>query len=198
MVCNVNLSRFDSSSFDKGAGILKQTLWYFVNALLVRASWNPFMGIKIALLRTFGAKIGKGLVIKNNVTVKFPWKLVIGDQVWLGEHVWIDNLDDVTIGNNVCISQGALLLTGNHDYTKAEFDYRNAPIVLEDGVWIGAKAVVCPGVTAYSHSVLTVGSVTSKEMEAWGIYQGNPAVKIRERVMGKTCRREEIVTSIYL
>lgn len=180
---NVNLSRFDSSTFDKGAGFLKQTLWYFVNALLVRASWNPFMGIKIALLRAFGAKIGKGLVIKNNVTIKFPWKLVIGNNVWLGENVWIDNLDDVTIGNNVCISQGALLLTGNHDYTKAGFDYRNAPIVLKDGVWIGAKTVICPGMTAYSHSVLTVGSVASKEMVAWGIYQGNPAVKIRERLM---------------
>ena len=91
----------------------------------------------------------------------------------------------MTIGNNVCISQGALLLTGNHDYTKPEFDYCNAPIVLEDGVWIGAKAVVCPGTTAHSHSVLAVGSVVSKEMAAWGIYQGNPAVKVRERVMKK-------------
>ncbi len=180
---NVNLSRFDSSTFEKGAGFLKQILWYFANALFVRASWNPFMGIKIALLKAFGAKIGNGLVIKNNVTIKFPWKLVIGDNVWLGENAWIDNLDCVTIGNNVCISQGALLLTGNHDYTKSRFDYRNAPILLEEGVWIGAKAVVCPGVTAHSHSILTVGSVVSKEMEAFGIYQGNPAMKIRKRMM---------------
>lgn len=179
----VDLSHFNASTFDKGAGFLKQTLWYFVNALLVRASWNPFMGVKIALLRAFGAKIGNGLVIKNNVIIKFPWKLVIGENVWLGENVWIDNLDDVTIGNNVCISQGALLLTGNHDYTKSQFDYRNAPIVLEDGVWIGAKTVVCPGVTACSHSILTVGSVISKDMEAFGIYQGNPAVKVRERII---------------
>lgn len=182
---NVNLSRFDSSTFDKGAGFLKQTLWYFVNTLLVRASWNPFMGIKIVLLKAFGAKIGKGLVIKNNVTIKFPWKLVIGDHVWLGENVWIDNLDCVTIGNNVCISQGALLLTGNHDYTKSSFDYRNAPIVLEDGVWVGAKSVVCPGVIAHSHSILTVGSMASKDLDAYGIYQGNPAMKMRERIIEK-------------
>ncbi len=180
---SVKLAIFDGSTFNKGAGFLKQILWYFVNALLVRASWNPFMGIKIALLKAFGAKIGNGLVIKNNVTIKYPWKLIIGEHVWLGENVWIDNLDCVTIGNNVCISQGALLLTGNHDYTKSRFDYRNAPILLEEGVWIGAKAVVCPGVTAHSHSILTVGSVVSKEMEAFGIYQGNPATKIRERMM---------------
>lgn len=178
-----DLSSFSPKNFDKGVGILKQTLWYFVNALLVRASWNPFMGIKIVLLKMFGAKIGKGLVIKNNVCIKFPWKLTLGDNVWLGEGCWIDNLDKVTIGNNVCISQGALLLTGNHDYTSKSFDYRNAPIIVEDGAWIGAKAVVCPGVTVRSHAILTVASIVTKEMEAYGIYQGNPAKIIRKRII---------------
>lgn len=128
-----------------------------------------------------GLKIGKGLVIKNNVCIKYPWKLTIGDNVWLGENCWIDNLDFVTIGNNVCISQGAMLLTGNHDYTLSTFDYRNAPIVIEEGVWIGAKAVICPGVTANSHAILTVGSIATKNMENYGIYQGNPALLIRKR-----------------
>lgn len=179
----VRLDTFNIGNFDKGAGFIKQTLWYFVNALFVRASWNPFMGIKIALLKAFGAKIGKGLVIKNNVCIKFPWKLTIGDYVWLGENCWIDNLDKVTIGNQVCISQGALLLTGNHDYTLTSFDYRNAPIVIEDGAWIGAKAVVCPGVIVHSHAILTVGSIATKEMEDYGIYQGNPAKLIRLRLI---------------
>lgn len=179
----VDLSSFTAKNFDKGAGFIRQTLWYFVNALLVRASWNPFMGIKIALLKLFGAKIGKGLVLKNNVCIKFPWKLIVGDNVWIGEYAWIDNLDKVTIGNNVCISQGALLLTGNHDYTQTSFDYRNAPIVIEDGAWVGAKSVVCPGVTMKSHAILTVGSISTKSLEAYGIYQGNPAKKIRERII---------------
>lgn len=127
----VHLSSFNTGNFNKGAGFIKQTLWYFVNALFVRASWNPFMGIKVFFLKLFGAKIGKGLVIKNNVNIKFPWKLTLGNDVWLGENAWIDNLDEVIIGNNVCISQGALLLTGNHDYTLSTFDYRNAPIIIE-------------------------------------------------------------------
>lgn len=147
----------------------------------MRASWNPFMGIKILLLRVFGAKIGKRFVLKNNVIIKFPWKLSIGDDVWIGENVWIDNLDKVIIGNNVCISQGALLLTGNHDYTASTFDYMNSPITIEEGAWIGAKAVVCPGVKVHSHAILTVGSVATKNMDAYGIYQGNPAEKIRIR-----------------
>ena len=179
----VNLAVFNDSSFDKGAGLIKITLWYFVNALIVRASWNPFMGTKIFLLRLFGAKIGRGFVIKNNVCIKFPWKLIVGDYVWIGENAWIDNLDRVEIGNNVCISQGALLLTGNHDYHRSDFPYRNAPIILEDGVWIGAKAVVCPGVRAASHAILSVGSIATKALEAYAVYQGNPAVKVRVRRM---------------
>ena len=98
---DVHLASFDGSDFNKGAGFFKITLWYFVNALVVRVSWNPFMGIKVMLLRMFGAKIGKGLVIKNNVIIKSPWNLVIGDDCWIGEGCGIDNLDKVYIGNNV-------------------------------------------------------------------------------------------------
>lgn len=178
---DIKLATFDGSDFNKGASFMKITLWYFVNALLVRASWNPFMGMKIALLRAFGAKIGKSLVIKNNVTIKSPWNLIVGDDCWLGEDCWIDNLDKVVIGSNVCISQGAMMLTGNHDYTVCSMPYRNAPIHIEDGAWIGAKATVCPGITVHKNAILTVGSVATKDMETDGIYQGNPAKKIRER-----------------
>ena len=175
------LDQFDNSTFLKGAGGLKQGVWLVLNALILKSGCFPFMAPKIRLLKLFGADIGKGLVIKPGVSIKFPWKLKIGNHVWLGENSWIDNLDQVTIGNHVCISQGALLLTGNHDYTLSTFDYRNAPIVLEDGVWIGAKSVVCPGVTCKSHSVLAAGSVATKDLEAYKIYQGNPAVAVRAR-----------------
>ena len=92
-------------------------------------------------------------------------------------------MDNVTISDNACISQGALLLTGNHDYKKTSFDYKNAPIIIEEGVWIGAKSVVCPGVTAHSHSILTVGSIATHNMEPYTIYQGNPATPIRKRII---------------
>jgi len=177
----VDLRIFSTGNFDKGAGAWKIVLWYFVNCIFVRPAIIPFMGFKIFLLRLFGAKIGKRLYIKPCVLIKSPWKLTIGDDCWLGENCWIDNLDKVTIGNNVCISQGALLITGNHDYTKVDFPYRNSPIVIEDGAWVGAKAVVAPGVKIASHSILTLGTVITKDTEPYGIYQGNPGVKIKER-----------------
>ena len=178
----ISLDRFDNSTFNKEAGKFKQLVWLIINAFILKSSWFPFMGPKTRLLKLFGAKIGTGLVIKPSVSIKFPWKLTIGNHVWLGENCWIDNLDVVTLDNHVCISQGALLLTGNHDYTRASFDYKNAPIHLEDGVWIGAKAVVCPGVRCKSHSVLAVGSVATKDLEAYMIYQGNPAQPVRKRI----------------
>ena len=97
--------------------------------------------------------------------------------------MWIDNLDNVVIGNNVCISQGAFLLCGNHNYKKDSFDLITKPIIVEDGVWIGAKSTVLPGVTAKSHSILSAGSVTSKNLEPYSIYRGNPAEKVSIRTI---------------
>lgn len=179
----VRLADFNSSNYDKGAIFFKQALWYCVNSLLVRPSFIPFVGFKLFLLRLFGAKIGKRICLKPCVLVKSPWNLTVGDDCWIGEKVWIDNLDKVHIGSNVCISQGALLLTGNHDYKKTSMPYRNVPIQVEDGAWIGARTVVGPGVVVRTHAILTVGSVATKELEAYGIYQGNPAIKVRTRKM---------------
>lgn len=178
---NVDLSLFSVGNYDKGASPLKIILWYFVNAFFIRCSLNVVGGIKKAFFKIFGAKIGTGFVVKNEVTIKSPWYFKAGDNVWLGEKCWIDNLAKVELGNNVCISQGALLLTGNHDYKRRDFPYKNGEIRIEDGAWIGAKAIVCAGVTVHSHAVLTAGSIATKDLDAYGIYQGNPAVKIRER-----------------
>ena len=135
------------------------------------------------MLRAFGATLGKGVVIKPKINIKYPWLLKIGDYSWIGEKVWIDNLVPVTITGNCCISQGAMLLTGNHDYKKASFDLITGEIKLEEGVWVGAKATVCPGVTMASHSILAVGSVLSQDTEAYTIYRGNPALAVKKRVI---------------
>jgi len=163
--------------------VLKRILWHYVNGFVFKTSLFPVYGIKIALLRLFGAKIGQQVEIKPNVNIKYPWNLTIADEVWIGEDVWIDSLVMVTIGSNVCISQGAMILTGSHNYKKTSFNLITGEVVLEDGVWIGAKAVVNQGITIASHSVLTTGSIATKNLEAYSIYQGNPATKIRDRVI---------------
>ena len=176
-----DLSKFDNSWYNPGRGIIILTLWYFCNVLIMKNGWIPFRRIKVHLLRLFGAKIGHGVLFKPCINIKYPWNLEIGDNVWIGENVWIDNLTKVRIGNNLCISQGAMLLCGNHNYKKSTFDLIVGEITIEDGAWVGAKSIVCPGVTMKSHSILSVGSVASSDLDKYCIYKGNPAVKVRER-----------------
>ncbi|WP_026837172.1 WcaF family extracellular polysaccharide biosynthesis acetyltransferase [Gillisia sp. JM1] len=165
----------------KPASRSKILLWYFINSSIFNTAL-PFPSVlKTKLLKIFGAKVGKRVLIKPKVNIKYPWLLLIGNEVWIGENVWIDNLQKVNIGNNVCISQGAMLLTGNHNYKKASFDLILAEINLKEGCWVGAKSIVCPGVTMNSHSVLSVGSIATQELKAYTIYQGNPATVVRER-----------------
>ena len=177
-----DLSKFNNDFYHPGGSTVKRSLWFMVNVLFFICPLTPFNSLKVFWLRLFGAKVGAGVVIKPSVNIKYPWNLEIGKHVWIGENVWIDNLGKVVIKDNACISQGAFLLCGNHNYKKETFDLVVSQIIIEDGVWIGAKSIVCPGVVCQSHAVLSVGSVAVKNLEPYSIYQGNPAVKIRERV----------------
>ena len=179
----VDLSSYSSANFDRGAGKVREGLWLLVNLLLFQLCPFCLSPLKSAVLRAFGAKIGRGVVIKPQVKITFPWKLEIGDFVWLGEECWLLNLERITIGNNVCISQRAFLCTGNHNYRSPSFDLIVKPINIEDGAWLGAGCWVGPGVKIGSHAVLTASSMTTADMEPWGIYQGNPAQFVKRRTI---------------
>jgi putative colanic acid biosynthesis acetyltransferase WcaF len=166
-----------------GASLPIRVLWYFTNILFFKNSLVAISGLKVLLLRLFGARIGNGVVIKPGVNIKYPWKLIVGNHCWIGESVWIDNLSQVALSDSVTISQGAMLLTGSHDHTSERFDFISNPIFLEDGAWIGAQAVVFGGVTVKNHSILGIASVAEKDLEPYIIYKGNPAVPVIERII---------------
>jgi putative colanic acid biosynthesis acetyltransferase WcaF len=177
----VDLSHPDNSDYDKGRSLLIRLLWHFVGFPLVRSNCVPFSAVKVFVLRFFGASIGKGVYIKPGLKVKFPWYLSVGDHCWLGEDLWIDNLAAVTIGSHVCVSQGAYLCTGNHDWKTPNLKLFRKPITLEDGCWVGAKAVLCPGVVIGNEAIVTVGSVVTRSVPAHQIWTGNPARFARHR-----------------
>ena len=176
-----DLSRFSSGNFDRGAGVVKESLWLLVSLFLFRLCPVSLSALKRTTLRAFGAKIGRGVVIKPQVKVTFPWKLEVGDHVWLGEECWLLNLEKIVIKSNVCISQRAFLCTGSHNYKLSTFDLITEPISVGDGAWIGAGAWVGPGVKVGDGAVLTACSVATMDLEAGGIFKGNPAVLIRKR-----------------
>jgi putative colanic acid biosynthesis acetyltransferase WcaF len=171
------------TTIDIGASRYKQLCWYFVNIFFFKNPVNVLSSLKVSLLRFFGARLGKGVIVKPSVNIKYPWKLQVGDHSWIGEGVWIDNLSDVIIGKNVTLSQGCLILTGSHDHTRTSFDFLSYPIRIEDGAWIGAKAIVTGGVTCGTHCILGAGSVAEKEMGSYTIYKGNPAIPVLTRVI---------------
>ncbi len=179
------LDQYNNDWYQPGRNALLRICWYYTNLIFFQSGWFPITFLKVKLLRLFGARVGEGVVIKPGVNIKYPWKLHIENHVWIGEHTWIDNLSNVYMGSHTCISQGAMLLTGSHHYKKTSFDLMIGDIVLEEGVWIGAQAVICPGVTCHSHSVLAVNSVAVSNLEAYTIYQGNPAVAKRKREIGE-------------
>jgi len=182
-VQKTDLSLYNNHPYHPGGNGFKRLMWHYTNMFFFKSGFFPVYGLKIFLLRVFGAKLGKHIAIKPYVNIKYPWNLTIGDHVWIGENVWLDSLEMITIGPNTCISQGATILTGSHNYKRAAFDLITGPVTLEEGVWIGAGAIVNQGITIASHAVLTSGSVATKNIEAYAVCQGNPAAKLRQRVI---------------
>lgn len=181
--CSVRLRKsFDKQQFDAGASSLKIWCWYLVSLIFIRSGIVPFSNVIVFILRAFGARIGKDVRIKPGIYIRYPWKLSLGDHSWLAD-CYIDNLDHVAIGKHVCISQQAMLLTGNHNYKLIDFNLYTQPIVIEDGVWIAARAMVCPGVTAHVQAILLSGAVCSQALAPDTIYQGNPATIVRKRAI---------------
>ncbi len=140
-------------------------------------------GLKARILWAFGATIGRNVIIKPGIYIKYPWHLTVGDNVWLGERVWIDNFVAVTIGDDACVSQGAYLCTGNHDWADPGMGLIVKPITIEPGAWVGAFARVGPGVTVREEAIVTLGSVLLRDAEPRGVYQGNPANRVRDRTI---------------
>ncbi|MGF1575106.1 MAG: WcaF family extracellular polysaccharide biosynthesis acetyltransferase [Cyanophyceae cyanobacterium] len=178
---HVRLDQYSQGSYSPGASLVRQLLWYGLGSPLVQTGLIPFSGLKVWVLRLFGSQIGTGVRIKPGVRVKFPWRLRVGNFVWIGEDAWLDNLAEITLEDHVCLSQGVYLCTGNHDWSQPQFTLRTAPIRVQAGSWIGAKAVVGPGETVGSGAVLTLGSVANRDLDPMTIYAGNPAQPIKSR-----------------
>lgn len=176
----MRLDRFSNPEFARGRPVWVEALWLVLQALLVDC-WLPGSRHRVWLLRAFGARIGRGVTIKPRLRVKFPWQLQVGDHVWLGENVWIDNLAPVTLGSHVCVSQGAYLCTGSHDWASPTFALVVRPIVVGDHAWICARANLAPGTRVGEGAVVTLGATASGRLEPWQVFSGAPVGPVWSR-----------------
>ncbi|MGJ8673014.1 WcaF family extracellular polysaccharide biosynthesis acetyltransferase [Rubritalea sp.] len=177
----VDLSKFSTGEFERGASLIKELLWWLCRCLFFAHSLPVPSVFKVVLLRAFGAKVGEGVVIRSAVNITFPWRVTLGDHVWIGDEVMFLSLDEVRVGSHVCISQRAFLCTGSHDSRQESFDLITKPIVIKDGVWICASSFVAPGVTMAESSMCTPGSVVVKDVQTAIVVGGNPAKFIKKR-----------------
>lgn len=152
-----DLAEFTGAGYDKGRSLIWQACWFACSNVLFTRWWLPCR-LRPLVLRCFGAEIGQGVIIKHNVRIHWPWKLRVGNHTWLGEDVWILNLEHVAIGDNVCLSQKAFVCTGSHDRRSPTFEFDNAPIVIEDGVWCAAGSSVYRGVVVGPDAVIAAGT----------------------------------------
>jgi putative colanic acid biosynthesis acetyltransferase WcaF len=156
-------------------------LWQLVQATLFGLSPQPFFAWRRWLLRLFGAKIGRKVLVRPTARVTFPWKIEIGDFSWIGDHVEIYSLDKVFIGSHSVVSQRSYLCTASHDMNDVKFSYITGPITIGDQAWIASDVFIAPGVTIGRGAVVGVRSTVLSDIPSEVVAFGEPARVIRNR-----------------
>jgi putative colanic acid biosynthesis acetyltransferase WcaF len=177
------LSEIDAHSgpsFSLGNRV-RRGLWGVACALLFRPTPRPAHGWRAAILRAFGAKVGKGVHVYAKVRIWAPWNLVLEDQCGIGDDVILYSMDTITVGKRAVISQGAHLCGGTHDYTDPNFPLYAYPISIGEEAWICAEAFIGPNVTIGEGAVIGARAVAAKDQPPWMVCAGNPCKPLRPR-----------------
>lgn len=159
----MDLQGFQGHGYDKGRSRLVQAAWLSVQGLLLQHWWCPAK-VRIAVLRAFGARIADGVLIRHRVRIHWPWKLTVGEGSWIGEGVWLLNLEPITIGSNTCLSQDVFICTGSHKFDDPTFEFDNAPIEIGDRSWLAAQSTVLRGVKIGDDVVVGAKALVFKDL----------------------------------
>ncbi|MFD6029751.1 putative colanic acid biosynthesis acetyltransferase WcaF [Cellulosimicrobium aquatile] len=146
-------------------------LWGAAELLFVSNPWQISSRLRVAVLRAFGAHIGEGVVFRPRTRVRFPWKIHVGANCWIGEGVWIHNQDDVWIGHDAVLSQDTLVTTGSHRH-RTDMGLVTAPVHVGPGAWVTARCVVLGGTRIGRSALVTPGSVVRGEVPDGGVWDG--------------------------
>jgi putative colanic acid biosynthesis acetyltransferase WcaF len=178
---SIDLRNFDKSKFERGRSKPVEIVWWVFKLLFIQSSLPWPSSLKSLVLRLFGAKVGAGLYMRPGVNVHFPWKLTIGDNVWVGDKCTILNLETVVIHSNAALAHEVYIAAAGHDITSPNFGYANAPVIVESGSWIATRAFIGPGVTVGRNAVVAAGSVVTKSIPPGVVVGGVPARFIARR-----------------
>jgi putative colanic acid biosynthesis acetyltransferase WcaF len=169
-----DLSAFTGAGYEIGRAKLWRIAWLIVLGSIFMRWWLP-AGMQTHILRFFGAEIGANVLVRHRVRIHWPRKLSIGDNTWIGEGTWLLNLEPITIGRNVCISQDVFLCTGSHDRQYKTFEFDNGPIYVEDDAWLAARAVVLRGATVGSGATIGASALVVRDVPAGALILAPPS-----------------------
>ncbi len=179
----VDLRRYDQSWYDRGRPGWFVLLWWLVQGVCFPLSLHSFNGWRCFLLRLFGAKIGSDAIVRPTARFTYPWKVEIGDCVWIGDDVVFYSLDRITIGSHCVVSQKTYLCTGSHDSSDPAFGLITAPIAVGNGAWIAADCFIAAGVKIGANALISARSSVFKDMPAGYICRGTPCQALKPRTM---------------
>lgn len=160
---------------------IMRALWMLGGRLLFRCTFHNWYGVRRAILRAFGMKVGARAKIRPTCRIEIPWNIEIGDDCLIGDDSILYSLGTIRIGPRSVISQYAHLCAGTHDYTSRVFQLLKPPIVIGSDCWIATDAYVGPGVTVGDGAILGARSSAYKDLQSGWIHIGNPAKPIKQR-----------------
>jgi putative colanic acid biosynthesis acetyltransferase WcaF len=178
-----DLSRFSVPPKFRGRNKVLLQLWWFTQASLFKFSPQILYGFRRFLLRCFGAKIGRRVLIRPTAHITYPWHLQVGDYCWIGDDTVSYNLAPVVIGSHVAIAHRVYLCTGQHDISRVTFDIGAQPIVVEDEVWLANDCFIAPGIRIGKGTVIGARSTVLRDMPSGAVCAGYPCKVIRDRRM---------------
>ena len=177
----IKLDQFNNRSYERGASKAFELAWILVRSFVFMHSIPISSAIKVIVLRFFGAKIGRGVVLRSRINISMPWRLTLGDYVWIGDDVSILSLAEVKIASHCCISQRSFLCTGSHDFESETFDLVVKPITIEESCWVGAQCFIGPGVLMSEGSRSLAGAVVVRNTDRETTVGGVPAKVVSTR-----------------
>lgn len=176
-----NLNLYKTPENFRGKSKIVVQLWWLVYAILFKPSPQIFYKWRVFLLRTFGANIGKNVMIRPSAQFTYPWKIKIGDNSWIGDEVVLYSLGEIEIGKNSVISQRSYLCTGSHNYDSVGFDIYSKNIVINNFCWLATDVYVAPGVEIGEGTIVGARSSVFKNLPAMKVCVGAPAKPIKDR-----------------
>lgn len=177
-----DLRKFNVPKGFRGKSKITVQIWWIVEKTLFSMSPQFFYGWRRFLLRLFGAKIGKGVLIRPSARFTYPWKVTIGANTWIGEQTILYSLGEIVIGKDVAVAHGVYFNTGLHDYTKKEFPIMFDKIIVEDECWITNDVYIAPGVKIGKGCVIGARSSVYKSTSKGWVCYGNPSKPVKLRI----------------